>query len=349
MQNDRRTFLKNVGGVTAAVVAGSALTRETTGEVQSPDSGASLRQGAALQRPPGRVQIGLFLAGEKGEKGFAGWLSSVEGGSAEAEVVTEKLGPDNIARKHIAGVKYEDITINCGTGMSKAFYEWIKASFDGKPSRRDGAIVAADFNNAIVDTLTFQQALISEIAFPALDASSKEAAKMTVKLAPEMARFDLGDGTKVDLPPIPQGKRWLTSNFKVGIDGLDDATTRISKVDAIVIKQSVADDPATGAQLPGPLDVPDLAITFPEADAAGFLKWHEEILATNNADSPDAAEKAGWIKYYPPNFSDPFFTLSFSNLGLSKVTPPASASGDNLRHLKAGLYSETIKFEYKAT
>jgi len=29
-------------------------------------------------------------------------------------------------KKHIAGVKYEDITVNCGTGMAKGFYNWTK-------------------------------------------------------------------------------------------------------------------------------------------------------------------------------------------------------------------------------
>ena len=70
----------------------------------------------------------------------AGWIQSLEGGHATADVVSEKVGPDHIVHKHIAGVKYEDITVNCGTGMSKAFYEWIKASFDRKHQRYDGAI-----------------------------------------------------------------------------------------------------------------------------------------------------------------------------------------------------------------
>ena len=47
----------------------------------------------------------------------AGWVSSVEGGMASSDVVVEKLGPDHIQRKHIAGVKYEDISVSCGTGM----------------------------------------------------------------------------------------------------------------------------------------------------------------------------------------------------------------------------------------
>jgi hypothetical protein len=35
---------------------------------------------------------------------MAGWLSSFEGGQATGEVITEDLGPDNLARKHIGTV-----------------------------------------------------------------------------------------------------------------------------------------------------------------------------------------------------------------------------------------------------
>ena len=62
MPNDRRAFLKNVGGLTAAVVATSNLTREAAAE--SPIDSEAASAGTALQRPPGRVQIGLFLDGE---------------------------------------------------------------------------------------------------------------------------------------------------------------------------------------------------------------------------------------------------------------------------------------------
>ena len=58
---------------------------------------------------------------------FAGWISSIEGGHATSDVVVEKLGADMIQHKHMAGVKYEDISVSCGTGMSKAFYTWIQA------------------------------------------------------------------------------------------------------------------------------------------------------------------------------------------------------------------------------
>src|SRR6266571_2407410 len=77
---------------------------------------------------------------------MAGWVQSVEGGHATSDIVNEKVGSDHIIKKHIAGVKYEDITVNCGTGMSKGFYEWIKASFDHNYQRKHGAVITADFN-----------------------------------------------------------------------------------------------------------------------------------------------------------------------------------------------------------
>src|SRR5947207_7151585 len=85
----------------------------------------------------------------------AGWVSSVEGGHATSDVIVEKVGVDHIQHKHIGGVKYEDVSISCGTGMSKAFYEWLKASFDRKTVRKNGAIISCDYNYKEVSRLTW--------------------------------------------------------------------------------------------------------------------------------------------------------------------------------------------------
>ncbi len=39
------------------------------------------------------------------------WVQSVEGGQATADLVTEKIGPDHIMHKHIAGVKYATMKV----------------------------------------------------------------------------------------------------------------------------------------------------------------------------------------------------------------------------------------------
>ena len=80
---------------------------------------------------------------------MAGWMQKFSGGSATADVVTEKIGIDHLAKKHLAGVKYEDIEIEVGTGMSRGFYEWIAGSWDGKSIRKNGALVLTDFDHKL--------------------------------------------------------------------------------------------------------------------------------------------------------------------------------------------------------
>lgn len=175
---------------------------------------------------------------------MAGWVSSAEGGHATSDVVTEKLGPDHIARKHIGGVKYEDITLTCGTGMSKAFYQWIQDSWDHKYSRKNGAVIAANYDFKELTRLNFYNALITEIGMPALDPASKDAAKMTIKFTPETTKFQKID-TPVTLkyPSDPKTqKTWLPSNFRLKIDGLDAPCTKVNKIEAITIKQKINDN-----------------------------------------------------------------------------------------------------------
>src|SRR4051812_30608997 len=119
--------------------------------------------GDIQQRAFGAGKYGLELDGI-----MAGWTNSVEGGHATSDVVVEKLGPDHIARKHIAGVKYEDITVTCGIGRSKACYNWMKDSFDAKHSRKNGAVIAANYDYKELTRLTFYNGLVTEIGMPAL-------------------------------------------------------------------------------------------------------------------------------------------------------------------------------------
>lgn len=284
----------------------------------------------------------------------AGWIWSSEGGHAVADVVNEKLGPDSIVKKHIAGVKYEDLSVTCGTGMSKGFYEWIKASFDHNYTRKNGAIIAADYNYKEHSRLTFFNALITEVGMPALDAASKDAAKMTLKFAPEYTRTTTTTGG----PSVAGGKyginagiqkKWLPANFRLKIDGLDEACTRVNKIEALVVKQKVIEH-AVGElrdyeKEPAHLEIPNLVITFPESHSKQFYDWHESFVIKGQ--NGDDKEKGGTLEYLTPALDQVLFTLTFDHLGIFKLTPEKVESGsENIRRLKAEMYCENIKFQY---
>jgi phage tail-like protein len=296
-----------------------------------------------------------YVAGKYGielDGVMAGWVWSVEGGHATSDVVVEKMGPDKIQRKHIGNVKYEDITITAGTGMSKAFYQWIQDTLDRKYSRKNRAIIAADYNGKEVSRMTFTNALITEIGMPALDAASKDAAKMTIKFKPELTRFvsSKGQVIKGALDSKVQ-KKWLPANFRLKIEGLDEATLRVTKIEALVIKQKVVESSAgerrDSGKEPAALEVPNLVITLPESHADAVSKWHEDfVIKGNNAQDK---EKTGTLEYLTPDLKTVLFTLTFSKLGIFKLAPEkVEAGNEQIRRFKAEMYFEDIKFSYGA-
>ena len=66
-----------------------------------------------------------------------GFLSKYTGGSIKAEVATHLLGPTYVAKKHIARLIHEDLTIDVDMNMSRQFYEWIGESFENRDAAKD--------------------------------------------------------------------------------------------------------------------------------------------------------------------------------------------------------------------
>ncbi|HYF92750.1 MAG TPA: phage tail protein [Symbiobacteriaceae bacterium] len=276
-----------------------------------------------------------------------GWLFSADGGYATSEVVTEWFGP-GMAKKHLAGVKYEDITITAGAGMSKAFYDWISSTLAGSYPRKNGAIIAVSFDSKETSRLEFSNALITEIGMPALDAASKDAAKMTIKFTPERTRLRKSAGERVKLPgDFSKQKTWLPSNFRLRIDGLEQATSRVNKIEAITIKQKVIENAVGFARdyekEPASVEIPNLVITFPESHADSFYDWHQDFVISGN--NGEGKEKSGTLEYLSPDLKEVLFRLEFHNLGIFKLAPDKVESGaEQIRRVKAEMYCEDMSF-----
>jgi hypothetical protein len=292
-----------------------------------------------------------YVAGKYGlEIGqvLAGWVQDASGGHATSDVISEKIGPDHVIHKHIAGVKYEDITIHCGTGMSKGFYEWIKAAFDHKQTRQDGAIITADYDYKERNRKEFKHALITEIGFPALDAASKDAAKMTVKFAPEYTRVKMGEKA-LDKGKVGTQHKWLPMNFRLTIDGLDCKS--VNKIGALVVKQKIVEN-AVGElrdyeKEPAHLEIPNLVVTLPESHAQDFFKWHEDFVINGN--NGDDKEKNGTLEFLGTNLKEVLFKITFNHAGIFRLEEEKVEAGlENIRRVTAELYVEEMKFEYGA-
>lgn len=317
-----------------------------------------LQAGPATAAEPVRsFAAGNFFLNLDGAK--AGFLRSAEGGGATSDVVVEQPGTDGFSRKHIANVKFEDIAMQIGFGMSRTVYDWIAASWTRSFQRKDGSIVAGDFRMRTLNERRFFDALITEVTIPACDGESKDAAYLTLKIAPERTTLAKGGPALTPEPPQP---RWLPANFRLTIDGLD--TTRVSKIDSFAVKQKIAAN-AVGEtrdfeREPGTIEFPNLRIELADASAQTWIDWHEDFVIRGNAGQDK--ERNGTLELLSADLRTVLVRIRFFNLGILSVGPakalpnpcqsgcPTDHDDDAVRRAlgktQAELYVERMEFEY---
>lgn len=328
MNSDRRSFLKQVGGAAATVVAATALSERGV----APAAAQDVLIGGARPSKRGYVTRNCLL---ELEGQVCGWLWFAEGGCPTADVLEDRAAKGGLRKKQLGPLKYEDLTLTFGAGLSQVFYDWVKSLFARQPQRKNGAIVYLDATGREVSRLAFTNALVIEAGFPMLDAAWTEAALMTVKVRPESTcrhRDHAGRPFNLEAGGAPA---WLASNFRLNIAGLSDTTSRVMRVEPLTVN---------GLELPG-LAVSDLILTYPASAGLPLETWFEDfVLKGNNA---DPQEKAGTLEFLAPDLQTAFFTLSFEHLGVFRLEPVLLDAGDRLVHLlQARLYCENVRFDH---
>ncbi len=266
-------------------------------------------------------------------------------------------------QKHIGNVKYDDISFKCGTGMSKAFYEWIQASFDKKHSgRKNGAVVLCDFDYKEVSRLNFFQALTTEIGMPALDAASKDAAKMTIKFKPESVRFSRADSGKDHLKyklDEKIQKKWTSANFRLKIDGFeesspwsggpshgrDEPSRQYVKVEPMTMSLKLMEDTYEETKKTGSSAIiPKLTIIFDSTFTQAAAAWHDKLMLDrkNNV----LPKKTGTLTYLADDKTE-LFTVDFTPVGIpSTSNNKFEISTDGIRRLRVEMSCEDVRFAY---
>ena len=291
---------------------------------------------------PGRAYVaGTFQFLLDGVK--CGFLKSVDGGAAVAEVVSEAVGSSHFSDKHLGRISYSPFVLQFGLTMGKEVYDWINASWTGKSQGKNGAIVAADQALTAISQREFFNALVTEMTIPALDGASKEPAYFTLKIAPESTRTVKASG-KITPTDKRDQKLWLPSNFRVTIDGLD--CTRVSRVDSFTVTQSVASEDVGDTRLHSNaatrLEFPNLTITLAEASADSWLDWFDDFVIKGNSD--DSKEKNGSISLLSANLADELLRIDLFSLGIFKIGPDRSeANSDRIATVTAHLYCERME------
>lgn len=280
---------------------------------------------------------------------MAGILHYAEGGEPYAEVIIENIGADGLARKHLGRIRYAPIHMDFGPNMGERLYEFIKGSLARSSISLDGALISATFDHTEVGRLTFTSALFAELRLPELDARSKEAVHLRLKIAPEVTKRQAGSSQKLKLPAAGKARMFMPGNFRLAWEGAGDvgeACKYLVKIDAITVKADLSEeemgsfrDPVRGL---GVISTSDLVVTLPESRATGFFKWFEAFVLKGEQEKNEANAV---LAYLSADQKKTLMEVKLHNLGVHKYEMVKPATPDAVRLVRFHMYVEQTTIE----
>jgi hypothetical protein len=244
----------------------------------------------------------------------------------------------------VGTIKGEVVTINIGASMGKGLYEWIKASLDETHLRKNGYVVAADYNYKAKSYRHFRDALITEITIPALDGSSKDTSFFTIKFAPEEISYQAGDDADIKGVVNTKQKKWLTSNFRLRLGDLPCG--RVSKIDSFTIKQGITQDHFDSQRIstkkePTGLEISNLKVTFSASDVKPWATFFDDFVIKGN--NGQDAELSGAIEFLDPSLKEVLGSVDLFQVGISSLAEDkGEANKDSIKRATAELYVERM-------
>jgi hypothetical protein len=275
-----------------------------------------------------------------------GYLYKVSGMGMTADIAENKLGPDNVVKKHVANVKWEPGKAEVGIGMGKGMYDWIKAAFDKAVLTKNGTLTSADFNHKAQSSLTFMNALMTEVTVPKLSGDDKNGGKFTVSWQAEQVRWAKGGGEDIRAKIGPKQKAWLCSNFRVEIGDLP--CSRVASVDSFTWKCSVTPDQIgifrEPTFHPAAVTVPDIVLQISYAD---YQPWADAAKAWFvDGKHLEGDEMNGRIVFLGPDMKQELGEITLENVGFKSFSSDDLEGGkDAIKRFKPTLYVEKMAFK----
>lgn len=248
-------------------------------------------------------------------------VRSIEGGEPVADMV-EQPGPNGVDI-HPGPIHYADVVAAIPLNR---FVKLLSTWAAGQQGPLDGRVIGTEFDYKHGYQRSLKQARLTEVAFPALDGSSKDPGYLDLRLAPASTELAPLPGNYAGPKVGAKQKSWLLSNFRLDIPGL--ATTRVSRIEPfkLSLKTSGGTSYLGGTRL---------TVTFRATDAATWLDWQDGLL------KGQPAERTLELVLLSPDLKQPLLTLKGSGVGLLSLAAPAYvANSEKAGRARAELYVE---------
>ncbi len=221
--------------------------------------------------------------------------------------------------KHPSAARLEPCVLRIGYSEKKPMYEWINATLAGQAQKKDLELMEINAStNKVMVELELENALITKVGLPALDAgSSKVNFVVDLTIVPEhLARTDYG-ASGPSAPAVIQAQKSLGSTFKLTIPGVQNSD-KVTSISPIIVKQGITQTEVGGLQTatadPGDLELGDLDVVTGLGFAAGFNSWFQSFFIQGN--SSPAEEKTGTIELLDSTLVNTLLTIRLEGMGI---------------------------------
>lgn len=267
-------------------------------------------------------------------------LRTISGLDLQADVASGLPGPGLAPKKHVADVSWSSGRASIGMGMGQAMYQWMKDAFAQGASRADGSLATADVNFRQRSRIAFEDALLTAVTVPRLDAASKESGAFDIEFAPERVRWAKGDGSDIRPGHGSKQQPWVCSNFRFSLGTLPCA--RVAGIESFTWRCAAA--PGAGPGAPSQavaVTVPDLRISISLAD---YDAWAQAAHAWFvDGRHLEADEMDGVITLLTPDLQTPLGEIVLGNVGFKRFSQlPAADGSDALYRFTVDLYVERM-------
>lgn len=267
-------------------------------------------------------------------------LRTISGLDLQADIAGGLPGPGLAPKKHVADVSWTSGRASIGMGMGQAMYEWMKGAFAQGARRADGTLATADVNFRQRSQITFEDALLTAVTVPRLDAASKEPGAFDIEFAPARVRWAKGDGSDIRHAHGSKQQPWVCSNFRFSLGTLPCA--RVAGIESFTWR--CAATPGAGPGTPGQavaVTVPDLRISISLADYDAWAQAaHAWFVEGRHL---EADEMDGVITLLTPDLQTPLGEIVLGNVGFKRFSQlPAADGSDALYRFTVDLYVERM-------
>jgi hypothetical protein len=275
-------------------------------------------------------------------------LKSVEGGMVKGTTAEDRHGGGPYVVKHLASLDNDPIKFEFGASGAAGILKWIQASWKQKYATRNGEIRHGDFNLDQYFVQEFTDAVLTEIAFPTLDGSSKDPLWIKCTMQPAGVTAEFRRQGKLPPDATEKQKLWSASCFRLCLDQID-GMQHTNKIEGFTIKQGVK-KLYTGPDryptlTPTKLEFPNISGTMALAYADSLLAWYNRYAVEGRRDR-DGQLSSGAIDFLSPDRKQTLFTINLYDIGIMQASiVPSSANAEAVKRVKFDLFVNRMELD----